>query len=302
MRNITTDMSEFQLEALFRHYCYFHYGHRHVAYTPICACGPNSAVLHYGHAGAPNDFEIDSHQICLLDMGSEYHCYGSDVTCSYPARGVFTEKEKSIYNAVLCAQIVVYNMLKPGVSYRECHEAAEKTILQALLDLEILKNPDDEDISVLVDKRLGAVFMPHGLGHFIGIDTHDVGGYLEGHPKRSTKPGLKSLRTARVMQENMVITVEPGCYFIDHLLNEALDPNCKLGLSQYLNESKIKEFRGFGGVRIEDVVQITGDGCENLTRCARTIEEIEHVMANGKWPPLVDSAPELRRKYLLDPN
>ena len=125
--------------------------------------------------------------------------------------------------------------------------------------------------------RLGAVFMPHGLGHFIGIDTHDVGGYLEGNPKRSTLPGLKSLRTSRVMQENMTVTVEPGCYFIDHLLDEALADDSPL--KPFLNAKLLEEYRGFGGVRLEDVLAITADGCVNYTLCPRTVNEIEHVMA-----------------------
>jgi len=295
-------LSEFQLESLFRHYCYYRYGHRHIAYTPICACGPNAAVLHYGHAGAPNDIPLNSEKMCLLDMGSEYHCYGADVTCSYPARGVFEEKDTIIYNAVLQAQIRVYEMLKPGVSYVDCHKAAETAILETLLSHGILINPDKEDIHALVKKRLGSVFMPHGLGHFIGIDTHDVGGYLKGYPLRPKERGLKSLRTARIMQQNMVLTVEPGCYFINHLLDEALNPDSGLGLEKYFVKQKILEYRGYGGVRLEDVILVTEDGCVNYTCCARTIEEVEHVMSGGKWPPMKDSAPELRRKYLTDPN
>lgn len=141
---------------------------------------------------------------------------------------------------------------------------------------------------------------PHGLGHFIGIDTHDVGGYLEGHAKRSELPGLKSLRTARIMQEGMTVTVEPGCYFIDHLLDEALSDESPL--QQYLNAELVEEYRGFGGVRLEDVVAITSDGCVNYTLCPRTVGEIEYVMNGGKWPPLKDEAPELLRKRLTADN
>jgi Xaa-Pro dipeptidase len=141
--------------------------------------------------------------------------------------------------------------------------------------------------------------MPHGLGHFLGIDTHDVGGYLLGHPPRSPLPGLKSLRTARILQEHMVLTVEPGCYFIDHLLDEVLEESNHL--SQYLNAELLQEYRGFGGVRLEDVVTVTHGGVNNFTLCPRTVSEVEHVMAGGKWPPLKDDAPELNRTKLTDP-
>lgn len=147
--------------------------------------------------------------------------------------------------------------------------------------------------------RLGAVFMPHGLGHFVGIDTHDVGGYLPGHPERSMEAGLKSLRTARVLKPNMVLTVEPGCYFIDHLLDSALrDPK----LSPHFRADRLQQFRGFGGVRLEDVIWIPPTGpCINFTVCPRTISEVEYVMAGGNWPPTVDAAPELRRVNLTMP-
>ena len=140
----------------------------------------------------------------------------------------------------------------------------------------------------------------HILFCYEGIDTHDVGGYLPGHPERVDLPGLRKLRTARIIKENMVLTVEPGIYFIDHLLDEALAEESPL--KQYLNESLIAEFRGFGGVRLEDVLVITSDGCINYTLCPRTIQEVELVMGGGKWPPVSDAAPELRRFRLCDPN
>jgi Xaa-Pro dipeptidase len=171
----------------------------------------------------------------------------------------------------------------------------QKTILQALAEIGIVKVGKDTSFDDLVERRLGAVFMPHGLGHFIGIDAHDVGGYLPNHPERSPLPGLKKLRTARVLHENMVLTVEPGCYFIDHLLDGALmNPE----LAPYLDEEKLKPYRGYGGVRLEDVIAITKDGCVNFTVCPRTVAEVEAVMAGGKWPPMKDAAPELRRVKL----
>lgn len=98
------------------------------------------------------------------------------------------------------------------------------------------------------------------------------------------------------MQESMTITVEPGCYFIDHLLTEALQEESPL--KPYLNQELVDEYRGFGGVRLEDVVAVTKDGCVNYTLCPRTIGEVEYVMNGGKWPPTKDEAPELLRKRL----
>ena len=304
-------MYEYQGESLFRHYCYYNYGCRLVGYTPICGCGPNSAILHYGHSGRPNsDPTTPDNTICLFDMGIEYSHYGSDVTCSFPSNGTFTVQQRRIYEGVLNAQIVVYNMMRPGVSWVACHKAAEACILKALVDIGIVvltplsgndaSSAPSKTIEELVEMRLGAVFMPHGLGHFIGLDTHDVGGYLEGHPPRIPLPGLCKLRTARVLQTNMVLTVEPGCYFIHHLLDDVMTENH--ALRPYINKDLINnEYRNFGGIRLEDVVQVTEDGIINYTLCPRTIAEVENVCTlQMQWPPLKDAAPELRRVRLID--
>jgi len=301
MRNMKPGMMEYQGESLFRHYCYYNYGCRLLGYTAICGCGPNSAVLHYGHAGEPNEDQSKAGDMCLFDMGAEYFGYGSDVTCSFPISGIFSLHQTPIYSGVLKAQIAVYNKMKPGVSWIDCHKTAELELLKALTEIGLVQ-PDGDGITdkkslhELMEMRLGAVFMPHGLGHFIGIDTHDVGGYLAAHSARIMEPGLKSLRTARILQEGMTITVEPGCYFIDHLLNEALSD--KSPLRPYLNVSQVEKYRGFGGVRLEDVVAVTSSGCINFTLCPRTIAEVEHVMRGGNWPPTTDEAPELRRERL----
>lgn len=299
MRNFKVGMMEYQAESLFRHYCYYNYGARLVGYTPICGCGPDAAILHYGHAGEPNSRQASPNDLCLFDMGAEYGGYGSDVTCSFPASGSFTAPQFIVHQAVYRAQVAVYNMMKPGVSWTDCHKAAEAEILRTLIAADLVILPPYRTVAELVELRLGAVFQPHGLGHFLGIDTHDVGGYLPGHDRRSALPGLDKLRTARVLQANMVLTVEPGCYFIDHLLDEAM---ASAELRPYLNVEKINnEYRGSGGVRLEDVVQVTDTGIINYTLCPRTVNEIESVMAGGKWPPVKDEAPELRRVRLTDP-
>ncbi|XP_054786246.1 uncharacterized protein LOC129292674 [Prosopis cineraria] len=276
MRNTKVGMKEYQLESMFLHHSYMYGGCRHCSYTCICATGDNSAVLHYGHAAAPNDRTLEDGDMALLDMGAEYHFYGSDITCSFPVNGKFSSDQSLIYNAVLDAHNDVIAAMKPGVSWVDMHKLAEKVILESLKRGGILIG----DVDDMMTKRLGAVFMPHGLGHFLGIDTHDPGGYLKGM-QRQKEPGLKSLRTCRELEERMVITVEPGCYFIDALLLPAMNSS---ETSKFFNQGVIKRFQGFGGVRIESDMLVTADGCKNMTNCPREIHEIEAVMSGAPWP------------------
>ena len=116
MRYAKPGQMEYQLESLFMHHTYTHGGCRHMAYTCICACGPNPAVLHYGHAGAPNARLLKEGDQALLDMGAEYHCYAADITCSFPISSDFTPDQILIHEAVLAAQVAVIGALKPGVA------------------------------------------------------------------------------------------------------------------------------------------------------------------------------------------
>uniref|UniRef100_F6Y2V7 Xaa-Pro dipeptidase n=1 Tax=Equus caballus TaxID=9796 RepID=F6Y2V7_HORSE len=259
------------VECLFEHYCYSRGGMRHSSYTCICGSGENSAVLHYGHAGAPNDRTIQDGDMCLFDMGGEYYCFSSDITCSFPANGKFTADQKAIYEAVLRSCRAVMSAMKPGVWWPDMHRLADRIHLEELVRIGVLSG----SIDTMLQAHLGAVFMPHGLGHFLGIDVHDVGGYPEG-VERIDEPGLRSLRTARRLEPGMVLTVEPGIYFIDHLLDEALaDP----ARACFFNRDVLQRFRGFGGVRIEEDVVVTNSGMELLTCVPRTVEEIEACMA-----------------------
>uniref|UniRef100_A0A8C5UG75 Xaa-Pro dipeptidase n=1 Tax=Malurus cyaneus samueli TaxID=2593467 RepID=A0A8C5UG75_9PASS len=236
--------------------------------------GENSSVLHYGHAGAPNDKTIEDGDLCLFDMGGEYYCYGSDITCTFPANGKFTADQRAVYEAVLKASRAVMKAVKPGVAWPDMHRLADRVHLEELTRIGILKGNVDDMVKV----HLGAIFMPHGLGHLLGIDVHDVGGYPEG-VERIDAPGLRSLRTARHLQQGMVLTIEPGIYFIDHLLDQALrDP----AQSCFINNDVLQRFRGFGGVRIEDDIAVTATGMELLTCVPRTVEEIEAFMAEGQ--------------------
>ncbi|XP_047566907.1 xaa-Pro dipeptidase isoform X1 [Lutra lutra] len=116
MKAVKVGMKEYEMESLFEHYCYSRGGMRHSSYTCICGSGENSAVLHYGHAGAPNDRTIQDGDMCLFDMGGEYYCFSSDITCSFPANGKFTADQKAIYEAVLRSCRAVMSAMKPGSS------------------------------------------------------------------------------------------------------------------------------------------------------------------------------------------
>ncbi|XP_067854302.1 LOW QUALITY PROTEIN: xaa-Pro dipeptidase [Heptranchias perlo] len=273
MKAVRVGMKEYEMESVFEHYCYTRGGMRHTSYTCICGSGVNSSVLHYGHAGSPNDKTIQDGDLCLFDMGGEYYCYGSDITCSFPANGKFTPDQRAIYQAVLKASRAVMSAIKPGVAWPDMHRLAERVQLEELTRIGMLKGNVEDMMKVY----LGAVFMPHGLGHLLGCDVHDVGGYPEG-VDRIDEPGLRSLRTARDMLPGMVLTIEPGIYFIDHVLDRALaDP----AQACFINKDVLARFRGFGGVRIEDDIAVTSGGMELLTCVPRTVEEIEALMAEG---------------------
>ena len=228
-----------------------------------------------------------------------HRSYASDITCSYPVKGTFTKDQRDIYEYVLDAQLSVIRQLRPGVSWLEMHRESERAILRGLIKCGVLNTNGRDDLTQVVEEMLevdlGAVFMPHGLGHLIGLDTHDVGGYSPGTPHRSPRPGVKKLRTARIMEEGVAITVEPGCYFIDPLLDMALADDRQ---KKFMNRERLADFRGFGGIRLEDNVVVTADGCINLTLCPRAVQEVLDVMSGGQWPPKEDVLPGMKRNWV----
>ncbi|XP_030369453.1 xaa-Pro dipeptidase [Scaptodrosophila lebanonensis] len=274
MKFVRPGHMEYEAEAVFLHHAYAVGGCRHASYTCICGSGTNSAILHYGHAGAPNNRPIQSGDMCLFDMGANYCGYAADITCSFPANGKFTEDQKFIYNAVLDARNAVMQSARDGISWVDMHKLAGKVLMQRLKDGGMLKGDVDEMLAA----GLSGVFQPHGLGHLIGLDVHDVGGYLPKEPARPKEAWISKLRFARILRAGMYVTIEPGCYFIKRLMDQALaDPQ----LSKFINIEVFERFRGFGGVRIEDDVLITKDGTENFAIVPRTIEEIEKAMASA---------------------
>lgn len=277
MKGCQPGTMEYQLESIFQHYTYTHGGCRYQGYTCIAASGPNGAILHYGHSSAPNDRQVQEGDLVLLDMGCEYYRYGSDITCTWPVSGKFSPVQAVVYNAVLAAHDAVVAAMAPGVRWTDMHTLAYRKILGGLAEAGLLKG----DVDDMIEAEVGGIFMPHGLGHLLGINTHDVGGYGPGYPERVNRPGFKSLRTARVLEEGMVITVEPGCYFNPALLEPAYEDAVQ---SKFLVREALQPLLSLGGVRIESNVVITSDGRLNLTNVPRTTEEVEGVMAGADWP------------------
>lgn len=269
MKHCRPGMYEYQLEAAFLHHVYDRGGCRFTAYTCICGCGPNSAVLHYGHQGAPNDQPLREGDMFLNDSGAQYHGYASDITCSFPVNGKFTPEQKDIYDAVLAANRAVQSAMKPGVLWPDMHRLAERVIGERLAEIGLIKGNIDD----LLEHHIPALFMPHGLGHLMGLDVHDPGGYPHGI-SRINEPGIRSLRCGRRLDAGMVITVEPGIYFIDAVLEPALT---NPAIARFLTD-KLQSFRRFGGVRIEDDVLVTDHGSDNFTRVPRETSDIESTM------------------------
>lgn len=270
MRRCSPGLYEYQLAAEFQYV--LGNWQQTLAFCSICSAGPHSAILHNLH----QDGRIGEAEIVVSDQGSSLYGYKSDITVAFPANRHFSPRQKAVYEAVLDAQSSVKAAAKPGVAWTDMHKLAEMRILTHLQALGLVQG----SLEAMLEARVGGLFMPHGLGHFLGLDTHDVGGYLHSEA-RLPQLGLRSLRTRRVLEAGMYITVEPGCYFIDFLLDRGLqDPVQR----QYLVAEKIAEYRDFGGVRLEDDMLITETGNEILSNVPRTVEDVESVLAGGKWP------------------
>lgn len=157
-------MTEYQAESQFLHHSYSVGGCRHASYTCIVCSGENGSILHYGHAGAPNDKRIRAGDMLLFDMGANYFGYAADITCSYPVNGKFTPDQRFIYNAVLAACQAVHDAARPGVNWVDMHLLANRVLLTKLKDGGLLTGSVDE----MIDAGINGVFQPHGLGHLLG--------------------------------------------------------------------------------------------------------------------------------------
>jgi Xaa-Pro dipeptidase len=265
LKNLQPDLYEYELKAIFD-YHQIKNGLMQPAYTGIFGSGPNSAVMHY----VDNTRRMKDGDLLLIDAGFEYRGYASDFTRTYPVNGSFTAIQAAIYEAVLEAQKQVIEMAAPEIKMEDLHILAARVMMQGLKDADIVRGSIDD----LIESDTFALFFPHGLGHFLGLDTHDVGGYPKGVDEID-RPGLKYLRTRRTLQPDMVITVEPGLYFIPALLKPALEDK---DLSKFLNKEKLPSMFEFGGIRIEDNIIITDEGSENITDVPKERDEIQKIM------------------------
>ncbi|WP_018013536.1 Xaa-Pro aminopeptidase [Teredinibacter turnerae] len=242
MKTCAAGRFEYELEAEIKYVCALN-GGREQAYNSIVGGGRNACVLHY----VENNQKLKSGDLVLIDAGCEYENYASDITRTFPVSGKFSAEQKAIYEIVLAAQLAAIDKVKPGNHWNEPHDASVKTIVEGLLDLGLLKGK----LKTNIEKETYKMFYMHRIGHWLGMDVHDVGDYKVGEEWRVLEPG-------------MVMTVEPGIY---------VPPD---------NKKIPEKWRGIG-VRIEDDVAVTKEGNKILTAgVPKTVAEIEKLMRGRK--------------------
>lgn len=219
---------------------------------------------------------LEEGRMLLHDSGAESAMhYCSDITRTIPVSGRFTAKQKEIYQIVLAAQECAIAAIKPGVPFKDVHMTAARVIASGLKDAGLMRGDTDE----AVREGAHALFFPHGLGHMIGLDVHDMEDLGEDHVgyddtvSRSSRFGLSFLRLARELRPGFVVTVEPGIYFIPHLIdawrNEGL-------FQDFIDYERVEEYRRFNGIRLEDDVLVTEEGSRILgVPIPRTVDEVE---------------------------
>ena len=239
MRAARPGMMEYEIEALIE-YTFRRNGAAAPAYTSIVGGGANATVLHYVN----NDAELKDGDLLLIDAGAEYRGYASDITRTFPVNGRFTDAQRELYELVLESQTACIEMSRPGVSIDELHQRSVEILTEGMVRLGLLQG----DVAKLIEEEKYKQFYMHRLGHFLGMDVHDVGRYHQRDESRRVEPG-------------MVMTVEPGLY---------VAPDTK---------DIPEKFLGLG-IRIEDDVLITDDGHRVLSsKAPKQVEEIEALMA-----------------------
>ncbi|MBB1363190.1 Xaa-Pro dipeptidase [Shewanella sp. SR44-4] len=243
--------SEFEIQQ--RYLLEIGQGENEVPYGNIVALNQNAAILHYTvleHVKPAQRLSF------LIDAGASYHGYAADITRTYSF-------EKNRFYELIVAldkvQLAIIEQMKPGVKYVDLHIATHHYIGQLLIDFGLANGTAEQ----LVAQGVTSAFFPHGLGHMLGLQVHDMGGYS--HDERGTHIAAPEahpfLRCTRVLAANQVLTIEPGLYIIDTLLNQ-LSATAK----QAINWTTVDEMRPFGGIRIEDNVIVHQDRVENMTR------------------------------------
>lgn len=241
-------------------------GSKFQSYDPICCSGPSCGTLHY----VKNDDPMDGKTSVLIDAGAEWKCYSSDVTRCFPITGKFSKEHLNIYLAVKDMQNKVMESIKPGAHWDDLHFLSHKILIKHFLNLGLFHNGTEEEI---FDSKVSVWFYPHGLGHLLGMDTHDVGGYPN---YEDEDPMLRYLRLRRKLQKGMVVTDEPGIYFSPFLLQHISKEQEK-----FVNRDLVDKYMYIGGVRIEDDILVTDTGYENLTKITSDPTEIEKIVQKG---------------------
>ena len=249
------------------------------------ASGTSFATIFSQHGeimhGNPSAAKLEAGRLVLCDAGCELDDYCSDHTRTMPVNGKFTQRQLDIYNIVVECHDYVLNVAKPGVKYMDVHFAVCRLMTERLKELGLMKGDVDEAVAA----GAHAMFLPHGLGHMMGMDVHDMEGLGQIYVgfDEETRPNLEQfgtncLRMGRRLQEGFVVTDEPGIYFIPALIDDwRKSGHC----AEFLNFDLLETYKDFGGIRIEDDVLITADGCRFLgeKRIPYHPKDIEDFMA-----------------------
>ncbi len=242
-------------------------------------CSKRGETLHNHNHGNT----LRTGDLLLVDGGSESPLhYATDHTRTSPVGGKFSQRQKEIYQIVVDANDISREATKPGVTYKDAHLVAARVIASGLKDLGLMKGDVDEAVAA----GAHAMFFPHGLGHMIGLDVHDMEDYndtLVGYMdemERSTQFGLSALRLGRTLQPGFCVTNEPGIYFIPALIDQWKADGTN---ADFINFDKVESYKDFGGVRLEDDILVTEDGCRILgERIPITVDEVEATVSEGK--------------------
>ncbi|MGL6164505.1 MAG: Xaa-Pro dipeptidase, partial [Aeromonas veronii] len=233
-------------------------GANEAPYGNIVAINRNAAILHYTHLSAVRVPDAERHSF-LIDAGVDFHGYASDITRTWAwRRGEFAD----LIAALDEQQQEIIKEIKPGRRYSELHLQMHHKLARLLQATELV----DMSVDEMINTGVTNVFFPHGLGHFLGLQVHDAGGFMQ--DERGTHLAAPELfpylRCTRVMEVGQVFTIEPGLYFIDSLL----EPLRQGEQGKRVNWIKVEALRPFGGIRIEDNVVLHANGVENMTRQA----------------------------------
>ena len=234
--------------------------------------------------GAPSDAALEDGRLVLCDAGCELDDYCSDHTRTMPVNGKFSQRQLEIYSIVEECHDYVLEVAKPGVKYMDVHFAVCRRMTERLKELGLMKGDTDEAVAA----GAHAMFLPHGLGHMMGMDVHDMEGLGQIYVgfDEETRPNLEQfgtncLRMGRKLEEGFVVTDEPGIYFIPALIDDwKSSGHCK----EFLNFDMLETYKDFGGIRIEDDILITNDGCRFLgnKRIPYHPQELEDFMKQKK--------------------